>query len=148
MQVRHLPDENEVARTEHFWNDTPVYLGLYDHLGRARPAYWSFKLMGLLRGTRLAITGGGHGVRAFAARNGRWDYMAVWSFPRDGQGAAVETAVRVAGGGRAFRLVRLNPEAHVNNLELKRQGTTAELEKEPLRFTVKPFEVWWIEIGR
>ena len=45
-----------------------------------------------------------------------------------------------------MRLVRLNPEAAVNNLEQIRTGKISDLAAHPLRLTLRPYEIYWVEV--
>jgi hypothetical protein len=44
------------------------------------------------------------------------------------------------------RVVRLNPESPMNTLEQIRNGEISDLEPHPLRITLRPYEIYWIEV--
>src|SRR5206468_12725845 len=69
-----------------WWNDTPQYCGLYDHQGRARPAYTAFKLLSFIKGEKLAVAGATGDVKALAAKNEGRINVVVWNFPFRGTG--------------------------------------------------------------
>ncbi len=139
--------EAGTAFMEHWWNVMPQYDGLFDHQGRVRPAYYAFKLMSLIKGQRLPVTWTDEPVRGFAARESHWINTVFWNFPLGGEGKTVEATVRFPyeKSGR-FRLVRLNPDGPVNNLELERSEAVAVLASSPIRVTMRPYEVFWVEI--
>jgi xylan 1,4-beta-xylosidase len=131
-----------------WWNDTPQYCGLYDNQGRARPAYIAFKLLSLIRGQRLAVAGAIGDVKALAANSEGRINVVVWNFPSRGKGETRAVTLRLPANqtGR-FRVTRLNPDHHVNELELERQGNAADLAAAPIRFTLRPYEIRWLVAG-
>jgi len=132
----------------HWWNVMPQYDGLYDNQGRVRPAYYSFKLLSLIKGKRLAVSGTTSEVKALAAVNEGRINLIVWNFPTDGKGKKIEAALQFSSiKDTNFRMVRLNPESAVNNLEVERYGPVAELQSRPLRMALAPYEIYWVEIG-
>lgn len=46
----------------------------------------------------------------------------------------------------SVRVVHLNSEAAANNLEQISNGKITDLERNPLRLTIRPYEVYWIEV--
>src|SRR5882762_4411629 len=64
-----------------WWNDTPQYDGLYDNQGQARPAYYAFKLLSLLKGQRLRIAGATEAVKGIAVRSDTEINVVVWNYP-------------------------------------------------------------------
>jgi len=121
----------------HWWNDMPQYDGLYDNQGRVRPAYYSFKLLSLIKGKRLAISGATSDVKALAAMNDGKINVIVWNFAADGKAKKIEVVLRFPSIKQSnFRLVRLNPESAVNNLEIIRHGPASELPSKPLRIAL------------
>jgi hypothetical protein len=132
-----------------WWNVMPQYDGLFDNLGQVRPAYYAFKLLSLIKGEQLALTGTTTDVNGFAVKSAGWTHVVFWNFPPTGKGETVEATVRFPAthSGR-FRLVRLNPEARVNQLELLRHGRLAELEQKPMQTTLRPHEIRWVELSR
>ena len=126
----------------------PQYDGLYDNQGRVRPAYYSFKLLSLIKGKRLAILGATADVKALAAADDGKINVVVWNFPTDGKGKKTEVILRFPSAKEAsFRMVRLNAQSAVNNLEIVRHGRISELQSQPLRMELAPYEIQWVEIG-
>ncbi|HTS71251.1 MAG TPA: hypothetical protein VMO17_19915 [Terriglobia bacterium] len=133
------------ADMAHWWNEMPQYDGLYDNQNRPRPAYYAFKLLSLIQGEQLPIEGTNSDVHAVGARAGSWVNTLVWNFPLDGNGRDYAVTVQfpaVASGD--VRVVRLDPESGVNNLNQIRNGALKG--PEPLRLTLHPYEVYWIEV--
>ena len=131
-----------------WWNAKPQNSGIFDRAGRRRPAYHAFQMLGHLAGEELPVAGVTAGVRALAARSGDLTNVVFWSFPPDGPGApADEVVIRLANAPTGhFRLVTLNAAA--NRLDLARTGTTAELSDSPIRLTVPPYSIGWLQFGR
>lgn len=135
------------ANMARWWNEMPQYDGLYDNQDRVRPAYYAFKLLSLIRGQQLPVAGTIPEIKALAARGGRWVNVVLWNFPREGEGKPREVTVQFPfekDGG--VRLVRLNAEAAVNNFEQIRTTTVSDLRAHPLRLTLRPYEIYWIEV--
>jgi len=133
----------------HWWNIMPQYDGLYDNQGRVRPAYYAFRLLSLIKGQKLAVSGTTDDVKAFAARNGSWNQVVFWNFSLSGQGEASEVIVRFPKNRAGqFRFMKLNASAAVNNLEVVRHGNVAELEARPIRTQLEPYGVGWIEVAQ
>jgi len=131
-----------------WWNDTPQYDGLYDNQGRVRPTYYAFKLLSLIKGQKLAISGATSDVKGLGVKGGGQINVVVWSFPPKGQGEPREVTLRFpANKSGQFRVTRLNPGSHLNQLELTRQGNIAELPDRPIRFTLLPYEICWVAIN-
>jgi hypothetical protein len=136
-----------VAFMAHWWNEMPQYDGLYDNQDRVRPAYYAFKLLSLMQGQELPVTGFGPGLNAVAARGGPWVNMIMWNFPLEGAGEPHEVTVQFPSKKKgSFRLVGLNPESSINPLVQIRNGSVSELKRQPLRVTLRPYEVFWVEL--
>jgi hypothetical protein len=136
-----------MANMARWWNEMPQYDGLYDNQDRVRPAYYAFKLLSLIRGEQLSVTSPLPDIKALAARGRHWVNVVLWNYPRDAKGGPRETTVRFPSekqGG--VRLVRLNPEAAVNNLDQIRTAKISDLVAHPLRLTLRPYEIYWIEV--
>jgi hypothetical protein len=131
----------------HWWNVMPQYDGLYDNQDRVRPAYYAFKLLSLIKGQRISTTGANADVEAFAARNGPWVNLVLWNFPLEGSGQTYDVTVdfpeEKTGG---VRLVRLDPDAPLNNLEQIRNGSISDLSTDPLRVSLHPYGIYWVEL--
>ena len=54
----------------HWWNVMPQEDGLWDNQGRLRPAYYAFRLLNLIRGKALPVSGMTPELKALAAQNG------------------------------------------------------------------------------
>ena len=73
--------------------------------------------------------------------------MVLWNFPLEGEGRTSDVTVRFPFEKQgAVRLVRLNAAAAVNNLEQIRNTKIADLQAQPLRLSVRPYEIYWIEV--
>jgi len=132
----------------HWWNVMPQYDGLYDNQGRVRPTYYSFKLLSLIKGKRLAISAATSDVKALAAVNDGKINLVVWNFPADGIGKKIDVVLRFPSVKESsFRAVRLSPESAVNNLEIMRHGPVSELQSRLLRIALAPYGIHWVEIG-
>ncbi|MGI8965067.1 MAG: GH39 family glycosyl hydrolase, partial [Limisphaerales bacterium] len=131
-----------------WWNDMPQYCGLWDNLGRVRPSYFSFKLLSQIRGKKIPVLGTTSEIHAFAAQNSDLLNVILWNFPADGKGKTEETILRFPKnkGGR-FREIRLVPTNTLNQLEIHRVGEVSQLEKEPIKIKLAPYEIHWIIIG-
>jgi xylan 1,4-beta-xylosidase len=131
----------------HWWNAMPQYDGLYDNQDRVRPAYEAFKLLSLIEGQRLSTAGTNADVNAFAARNGPWVNLVLWNFPLQSIGQTYDVTIDFPAekyGG--VRLVRLNPHTAINNLEQIRNGLVSDLRDEPLRLSLRPYAIYWVEL--
>jgi len=132
----------------HWWNIMPQYDGLWDNQGRVRPAYYAFRLLALIKGQKLQVSGTTVAVKALAARNGGWCHVVFWNFPSSGKNEAAEVAVRFPRREHGeFRLMKLNADLPVNNLEVIRHGDVSELELRPIETRLEPYDVGWIEVG-
>ena len=131
-----------------WWNDTPQYDGLYDNQGQVRPAYYVFKLLSIMKGQQLAISGTTSDVKGLAAKNRAQLNAIVWNFPAAGQGDSREVSMRLPARttGR-FRVTRLNAASYIDQLQIERQGDIAELSAKPIRFTLQPYEIRWLSIS-
>ena len=113
-----------------------------------RPAYWAFKLLSLLRGQQLPISGATADVKGLAALSEGQVNVVLWNFPPSGRGEPREITLRLPANktGR-FRLARLNAARPLDPLELERSGEAAGLASDPVRFTLRPYEVRWLAIS-
>lgn len=136
-----------LAFMEHWWNVMPQYDGLYDHHGRVRPAYFAFKLLSLIKGERLDFGGTNSAVKAFASCAGRWTNMLFWNFPAADSVQSFTVTLRFPAIQKGkFRLVGLNADSAVNNLEVLRYGDIGELSRNPLRVVLDPYAIRWVEL--
>ncbi|MBM3833673.1 MAG: hypothetical protein FJ403_10455 [Verrucomicrobia bacterium] len=133
----------------HWWNVTPQYDGLYDHQGQVRPAYYAFKLLSLIEGDKRLVKGTTDSIRGFAAEQSKWTHAVVWNFPRSGPGETNEVTMRFPAIDKGtFRLVQLNSTRSFNNLEIIRRGRVQDLQTNPLRFELAPYDIRWIEVSQ
>jgi len=133
----------------YWWNVMPQYDGLYDNQGRVRPSFYAFKLLSLIHGDQLAVSGTGSDVKAFAAHNGRSTNLIFWNFPANKPGQTYKTTIQFpSADGGSIRLVRLNPEGHVNELEQIEHEHLSETKTHPLEVSLHPYEVFWVELTR
>ncbi len=133
----------------HWWNVMPQEDGLWDNQGRVRPAYQAFRLLSLVKGQKLPVTGTTHEIKAFAARNGSWNHLVFWNFPSSPPGEKIEVSIRFPKSLRGeFRLMKLNPSVAASNLEVIRHGSVADLKSQPLQTPLEPYGVAWIEVSQ
>jgi xylan 1,4-beta-xylosidase len=132
----------------HWWNTMPQYDGLFDQQGRIRPAYFAFKLLSLMRGDRLQVSGTKPGIGAIASRNGPWLNLVFWSFPQNEKNPGtikVTVALSPAPKGNV-RLVRLNPTVPVNNLEQISNDPIDPKASHLLSVNLHPYNIYWVEV--
>ena len=132
----------------HWWNTMPQYDGLFDQQGRIRPAYFAFKLLSLMHGERLRVSGTKLGVGAIASKNGPWVNLVFWNFPQDEKNPGstrVTVNLSPAPKGRV-RLVRLNPTVPVNNLEQISNEPIDPKSSHLLTVDLHPYNVYWVEV--
>jgi hypothetical protein len=131
----------------HWWNEMPQYDGLYDNQDRVRPTYFAFKLLNLIKGRQLPVAGTTPDLNALAARREPWVNVVLWNFPLESSGRTYEVTVQFPSEKKGgVRLVRLNPESPLNTLEQIRNGKLSDLESQPLQVTLRPYEVYWVEV--
>ena len=131
----------------HWWNTMPQYDGLFDQQGRIRPAYFAFKLLSLMRGERLRVSGTKPGLGALAARNGPWINLILWSFPEKSESGDTRVTVDLSSVPKGrVRLVRLNPTASVNNLEQISNEQVDTGSSHLLTVNLDPYDVYWVEV--
>jgi hypothetical protein len=139
--------EPGTAFAAHWWNEMPQYDGLFDNQGRVRPAYYAFKLLSLIKGQELPVTGTNPDLNALAARAEPWVNVVLWNFPLQGAGRRYDVSVQFPSERKGdVRVVRLNPESPMNTLVQIRNGDVSDLERHPLRITIRPYEIYWIEV--
>lgn len=140
--------EPTVKSTANVFNERPIYLGLYDSEGRVRPTYYALKTLSLMKGEKLGISGIGPEVKGFAARKDGVVHMLFWNFP-EGQAKTYEVTIRFPHEKTgSVQMYRLDPESAVNNWKLVRGDSAESLEHAPLRVTLHPYEICWIELGQ
>jgi xylan 1,4-beta-xylosidase len=137
------------ANMAHWWNTMPQYDGLYDNQDRLRPAYYAFVLLNHIKGQKLQVIGTDRDINAVAAREDPWTNVVLWNFPLGGAGRPSDVTVKFPSEQKgSLRLVKLNPESPVNNLEQIRNGAISDSENNPVNITLRPYDIYWIEITR
>ncbi len=131
-----------------WWNDTPQYDGLFDHQGRARPGYFAFKLMSLLQGEQLAVSGSTAKVHALAAQRGKTINVLIWNFAHEQPNSEEVTLQFSAIKAGEFRMFQLNAATKLNELELLQRGNAGDLLRQPLKFTLAPYGIRWVTLTR
>jgi len=130
-----------------WWNDLPQYTGLYDNQGQARPAYYAFKLVSLIKGQKITVRGGTANLRTIGARRGKEINVLIWNWPANGPGDEDEVTVRFPANQKGrFMLARLNSTNHFNQLEVLQRGVMGELDSKPLQFRLQPYEIRWLNL--
>lgn len=128
----------------HWWNTMPQYSALFDHHGRVRPAWYAFRLLGQLQGARYAVAGEQGNLRAMAGDGDGYKHLIVWRYEDQGPDQ-VEVRLDVAGvPGRRSRVVKLDPGAPVNNIQVIHYGRSEELGNVSLK--LGHWDVRWIEV--
>ena len=137
------------AGMAHWWNEMPQYDGLYDNQDRVRPAYYAFKLLSLIKGQELTVSGTSPAVHALAARsNGPWVNLVLWNYPADGAGTTEQVSVQFPSAHKvAARVVRLNPDSSVNTLDQVSNDDFTDFAAHPIPITLRPYEIYWIELS-
>lgn len=137
---------NGIEFMAHWWNVMPQYDGLFDNQGRVRPAWFAFQLMSLIQGQKLEVSGSADPIRVFAAKNRSWHHVVFWNYPSGASKEKVDVTLQLPEKGRGqYRLMKLNAERAVNNLEVIRHGGMAELKTAPLRIELEPYGIAWVE---
>jgi xylan 1,4-beta-xylosidase len=135
------------ADFERAFNVAPQFLGIYDNQDRVQPNYYAFKVLSLIRGEKLSVSGTTGDIHAFAARDGHSVDVVVWNFPRDGEGAPHDVTVQFPSEREGLvQVVRLDPESHVNNLEQMRMAPVSKLGAHPVQLTLHPYEIFWVDL--
>jgi beta-xylosidase len=77
--------EKDTLDQERFWEQRPIYLGLFDFQNRVRPAYFLFKLLARLTGTEVRVETGSQTVHALASDNPQFHStgVLVWNFSKE-----------------------------------------------------------------
>ncbi len=133
----------------HWWNVMPQYTGLFDQQGRVRPSYSVFRLLSLLNGKLLKISGTNNDIKTLASEKDNWINILIWNFPDKGPGKDYDITLKYSPDKKgSFRIVKLNPTAATNNIEVLRSGAMEDLKITPMNILLKPYEVNWIEISR
>jgi hypothetical protein len=68
-----------------WWNRMPQFDGLFDYQNTMRPAYFTFKLLSRLTGTRLRFVSNNSSVHGFAVHDSNYQLynLLVWNFSSD-----------------------------------------------------------------
>jgi hypothetical protein len=89
-----------------WWNEMPQYDGLYDNQDRVRPAYYAFKLLSLINGQQLPVTGTIPEIKVLAARGRRWVNVSAVEFSPGRRGKAARSHCAVSFRKRRRRAAR------------------------------------------
>jgi xylan 1,4-beta-xylosidase len=123
------------------------YLGMYDSQGRVRPAYNVFLLLSQMKGQKLEVKGVKEDIRAISVLSGNWAYTIFWNYPANKKGKTYECTVNFTNiKDRGYRIIRINPESALYNIETLKFGNTVEFKTKPATFTLKPFDIVMVEL--
>ncbi len=147
-QFAKFMSQKGAAFVAYWWNVMPQYCGIWDNQSNVRPSYYAFKLLSQIRGKKIPVQGTTSEIHAFAAENSQALNVVLWNFPTDGKGKTEETILRFPKnkGGR-FREILLVPTNPLNQLEIRRVGEVSQLEKDPIKIKLAPYEIRWIVIS-
>jgi len=124
------------------------YFGLFDNQGRVRPAYFVFQCLSRMKGSRVEAEGVTGDIRCIAARAGDRVSSVLWNFPSGDKPQTHECAVSYKGVSEGrYRVLRIAAESGVNNIEEIRSGNIKELKGGPVKITLAPYEIRWVEIS-
>jgi len=93
------------------------------------------------------VKGTNEDVKSFTTKSGDWIYSIFWNFPSGEMAKKYECAINyksVKTGN--YKIFRINAESAVNNVEILDFGPVSKLEKAPIKITLDPYEIRWIEI--
>jgi len=131
----------------HWWNTMPQYDGLFDQEGRVRPAYYAFKLLKLMRGKQVEVTGTKAGLGALAAINGPWTNLIFWSFPLKRESGDSRVSVDFSPRPKGqVRLVRLDATTPLNNLKQISDEPINPEASHLLTVNLHPYDIYWVEL--
>jgi len=136
--------KNSTSAVMDMFNIMPVF-GIFDNHGRVRPSYFVFKSLSQQKGKQLEVKGTNEDVKSFTTKAGNWIYTIIWNFPLNGQGKTYKCKVTYKNikKGR-FRVLRINPENTLYNVEELRAGEIKELKENPITITLAPYNIKWI----
>lgn len=130
------------------FNELPIYLGLYDEHGRVRPTYYVFKLLAQLRGKAWRVSTIDPCLYGIAVERDKCLEVVFWSFADKEKPQPMDVALKVKEvAGKRYRLLRINPTAMFNNLELIRNGPMSDLQQ-PLQIRLEPYGIHWLTIDK
>jgi hypothetical protein len=137
-----------IAKVLRNFNELPIYLGLYDEHGRVRPTYYAFKLLAQLRGKAWQVSTSNPCLYGIAVEREKWLEVVFWSFSDKEKPQPMDVAVKLKGiTGKRYRLLRINPTATFNNLELIRNDPMSDLQQ-PLQVKLEPYGIRWLTIDK
>jgi len=139
--------EKTLESMENMFNITP-YFGIFDNQGRVRPTYYVFKFLSLMKGSQLDVKGVSGDIKALAVKSGNWINAAFWNFPEYKKpGMESECTLNFSNvEDRGYRVMRLDSKSSSNNIEVIRYGRTNDLEDNPIKIKLAPYEIVWVEI--
>ncbi|MDB6028594.1 MAG: hypothetical protein JWM68_4817 [Verrucomicrobiales bacterium] len=130
-----------------WWNDTPQYDGLYDNQGRVRPAYFAFKLLSLVKGQELAVSGTTSNLHSLASIDEKTVNILLWNFA-DQQEVTQHVLLKFSSSPKGqIRVYRLNSTASLNQLELQ-PAASGHRPGSPLDLSLEPYGIRWISVTR
>jgi hypothetical protein len=136
-----------------WWNRMPQFDGLFDYQNTMRPAYFTFKLLSRLTGTRLGLKSSHPAVHGFAAHDQNYELynLMVWNFSAD----PVDISAEIAKIPAALSVRRLSLDAMTGsndeNLRLRPIGRVRlAAGTDRKSFTLDPYavEFWSMEKAR
>ncbi|MGC8834618.1 MAG: GH39 family glycosyl hydrolase [Armatimonadota bacterium] len=130
-----------------FWNRRPQFLGLFDYQNRIRPAYFAFKLLSRLSGTRLSLVSSRSSIHGFAAFDEKLNMynLLLWNFSN----SAVSVELSLLGLPKRLQVRRITLDAETpsdeENMRLRPEPPTALQEgDQKLSIRFEPYEVhYW-----
>jgi hypothetical protein len=125
-----------------WWNVQIQNSGLFDKEGRRRPAYFSFQMLGNLRGRQLPVAGTNATIHAFAVQQTNTTQVVFWNFGSD---PANVTLTFPSGQPGRFRLDLIN--AASNRLDTVRRGLAGELDANPLLMRLPAYGAASAQLG-
>jgi len=124
--------------------------GIFDNQGRVRPSYFVFKALSQQKGQQLNVKGTNSDIKSLTTKSGNWVYSIFWNFPSKGDPEKKYTCpinYKELGEKGRFRVLRINSESALNNIEEIRVGLIEELKEDPITITLDPYEIKWIELS-
>jgi len=146
VSFKFLTDQT-VEDLGNMFNITP-YFGIFDNQGRVRPTYYVFKCLSLMKGSQLAVKGMSGDVKALSVKSGKWINTLFWNFPAyklsGKESEFILNFSNVEDSG--YRVIRITTNGSCNNLVVTESGRIKDLKDNPLKLTLAPYEIVWVEI--
>ncbi|MHC4713413.1 MAG: GH39 family glycosyl hydrolase [Planctomycetota bacterium] len=139
----------------YWWNVMPQFHGLFDYQGTMRPSYFIFKSLSHVKGARLAVEGGGDGIKGLAAYDDEYDviHLLLWNFSLDKPGARrVKLSVENLPEGKWRSYTRAFDAAGASNDENHRLRLVSATDVEGAcyseAFDLAPYAVTFVALKR